>query len=169
MAPAPSDLVADTKIRVEFDSDVTYRFTIQSGVSLRRRERKETWILDRKLGQGSYGSVWLHRSQSDNQDEVQAVKKIDKAKMVGERVNWYRELEAIAKFSQKKVCPLAGELRSVLFADSNSMTACSSISWAGMRAKTLFSLPWSTSSMAVSSPISQDPCPRRKHERLPTR
>ena len=169
MASGPSDLVADTKIRVEFDSDLTYRFTIQSGISLRRRERKETWILDRKLGQGNYGSVWLHRSQTNNQDEVQAVKRIDKAKMLRERVDWHKELEAIAKFSQKKVCLLAGELHAVIFADLNSMPVCSSISWAGMRATTLSSLLWSTSSMAISTPISQDRCPRRKHERLPTR
>lgn len=104
MVPGPSDLVADTKIRVEFDSDLTYRFSIQSSGLLRRRERKEAWRAERPLGEGASGSVWLHRCQAQSSDaELQAVKRMDKAKMASQDLDWHKELEAIAKFSQRKV------------------------------------------------------------------
>lgn len=110
MAPGPSDLVADTKIRVEFDSEFTYRFTIQSGGRLRRREKKEAWRAEKALGEGASGSVWLHRCHVDGTGaELQAVKRIDKAKMASQELDWQKELEAIAKFSQRKV-GLPGDL-----------------------------------------------------------
>ncbi|KAJ5180898.1 hypothetical protein N7492_004108 [Penicillium capsulatum] len=102
MAPGHSDLVADTKIRVEFDADITYRFTIQSGASRRRVETKELWKTEKRIGQGISGSVWLHRRLAQGDPELQAVKKIDKSKLESHKVDWYKELEAIAKFSQQK-------------------------------------------------------------------
>lgn len=102
-----SDLVLDSRIQVEFSGNFTYRFTFQSRVSsaryFRRRPRKDTWQTVKLLGRGLYGTVSLHRClTSEGKAELQAVKTIEKA-VISEGVNYYRELEAIAKFSQKKV------------------------------------------------------------------
>ena len=103
-----SDLVADTKLRVEFFDDQTYRFTIQSGITtgrfVRRKERCDVWKTEQKLGDGTSGNVWLHRClTSRGQAEVQAVKTIDKRQMAAQEIDYHRELEAIAKFSLQKV------------------------------------------------------------------
>ncbi|KAJ5669166.1 hypothetical protein N7462_010236 [Penicillium macrosclerotiorum] len=101
-----SDLVLDSRIQVEFSDNFTYRFTFQSRVSsapyFRRKLRKDTWQTVKLLGSGSYGNVSLHRClTSEGKAELQAVKEIKKA-IVSEGIDYYRELEAIAKFSQKK-------------------------------------------------------------------
>ncbi|KAJ5677343.1 uncharacterized protein N7477_002976 [Penicillium maclennaniae] len=106
MDPSLSDLVLDTRINVEFGDNVTYRHTVQSKVSTaetcaaqaaegRMANGKDTW----------QGLLW-HRSlhnclTSEGPAELQAVKMIDKA-VVSEGIDYYEELEAIAKFSQKK-------------------------------------------------------------------
>ncbi|KAJ5160715.1 uncharacterized protein N7482_007719 [Penicillium canariense] len=91
MDPRPSDLVLDSRIQVEFSTNFTYRFTVQSKVSstrhVRRRQHKETWQVE-----------YL---PSECQAELQAVKMIKKA-VVSDGIDYYKELEAIAKFSQKK-------------------------------------------------------------------
>lgn len=102
-----SDLVLDSRIQVEFSSNFTYRFTFQSRVSsapfFRRRPRKDTWQAVKLLGRGSYGTVSLHKClTSEGKAELQAVKTIEKT-VISEGIDYYRELEAIAKFSQKKV------------------------------------------------------------------
>lgn len=112
MPPGLSDLVLDTQIRVEFDSEVVYRFTFESvRVSrkyARRQERRQAWKEQRLLGGGSFGDVYLHQcSSSANETQLQAVKTIDKARMAKEKIDFYKEIEAIAKFSQQKVRHLA--------------------------------------------------------------
>ncbi|KAJ5218020.1 uncharacterized protein N7498_000119 [Penicillium cinerascens] len=106
MDPNLSDLVLDTRIQVEFGDNVTYRHTVQSKVStarhVRRRHRKDTWKVERILGSGSYGIVTLHKClTSEGPTELQAVKMIEKA-VVSKGIDYYEELEAVAKFSQKK-------------------------------------------------------------------
>lgn len=110
MDPNISDLVLDTRIQVEFRHNVTYRHTVESKVStarhVRRRQRKDTWQVERVLGRGSYGTVMLYKClTSEGPAELQAVKRIEKA-VVSKGIDYYEELEAIAKFSQKKVSPL---------------------------------------------------------------
>ncbi|KAJ5580275.1 uncharacterized protein N7459_006260 [Penicillium hispanicum] len=102
-----SDLVADTKIRAEFHADLTHRFTIQSrvcaGQNVRRKETEDVWKREKLLGKGSYGTVWLHRclSSHDQTPPLQAVKVVTKALMAHDKINYHKELEIIAKFSQK--------------------------------------------------------------------
>lgn len=103
-----TDLVADTKFRVEFHSDFVHRFTFQSsnapGQYMRRKERLDVWKKEKSVGCGSYGSVWLHRClTSEDQAELQAVKILGKRLLSSVRIDFYKELETIAKFSQKKV------------------------------------------------------------------
>lgn len=110
MDPSLSDLVLDTRIIVEFGDNVTYRHTVQSKVStarcVRRRQRKDTWQMEKILGRGSFGIVALYKClTSEGPAELQAVKMIEKA-VVSKGIDYYEELEAIAKFSQKKVSPL---------------------------------------------------------------
>ncbi|CAI7579407.1 unnamed protein product [Penicillium pancosmium] len=107
MPPGLSDLVLDTQIRVEFDSQVVFRFTFESsrvpGKYVRRQERRQAWKEDRFLGGGSFGDVYLHKcSSSENETQLQAVKTIDKARMAKQKIDFYKEIEAIAKFSQRK-------------------------------------------------------------------
>jgi hypothetical protein len=111
MPPGLSDLVLDTQIRVKFDYQVVYRFTFESarvsGKYVRRQERRQAWKEDRFLGDGSFGDVYLHQcSSSENETQIQAVKTIDKARMAKQKIDIYKEIEAIAKFSQQKVRPL---------------------------------------------------------------
>ncbi|OQD83593.1 hypothetical protein PENANT_c016G09617 [Penicillium antarcticum] len=101
-----SDLVLDAQIQVEFSADLTHRFTIQSkfssGRHFRRRQRKDTWQVEKLLGSGSSGTVSLHKClTSEGQAELQAVRMINKA-LLSKGIDYYKELEAIAKFSQKK-------------------------------------------------------------------
>lgn len=113
MPPGLSDLVLDTRIRVEIHETIHqtahHRFTLDpaalSGRYTPRRERKYVWIKGKLLGRGSYGNVYLHRCSTGNggATQFQAVKTIDKALMAAHRINYHKEVEAIAKFSQQKV------------------------------------------------------------------
>lgn len=53
------------------------------------------------LGKGSYGVVYQEPRQGS--DKVRAVKEVSKNVAAGEQLDFYRELEAIAKFSHDKV------------------------------------------------------------------
>lgn len=76
-----------------------------SGGYARCRERQHIWIKERLLGKGSYGDVYLYKCSTDGgRNELQAVKMIDKSLMARKRINYHKEVEAIAKFSQQKVC-----------------------------------------------------------------
>lgn len=62
------------------------------------------------LGSGSYGTVSLQKClTSEGKVELQAVKMIGKA-VVSDGIDYFKELEAIAKFSQKKVLDLNKKL-----------------------------------------------------------
>ncbi|KAJ5607563.1 hypothetical protein N7537_004182 [Penicillium hordei] len=107
MESALTDLVTDTKFRVEFKSDLVYRFTFQSSDSrrriVRREEKKEVWKEEKPVGSGSYGSIWAHKClTSEDQGELQAVKKISRKSLSSDGIDFFKELEAIAKFSQRK-------------------------------------------------------------------
>ncbi|KAL2866682.1 kinase-like domain-containing protein [Aspergillus lucknowensis] len=95
------DLVADTKLRVEIHRAYTHYFSIETGN--RRQWKRETWRRTQDLGKGAFAEVWLEEcdeddSESKRRGRVQAVKAIPKRG----GSHYYRELEAIAKFSQSK-------------------------------------------------------------------
>ncbi|KAJ5669494.1 hypothetical protein N7462_010564 [Penicillium macrosclerotiorum] len=100
-----SDLVLDSLIEVKFDHHYTHRLTMHNDLSSsrfgRRRPRKDVWEEVKKLGKGAYGTVSLQRCLTSDKAELQAVKKIKKT-ILPKRIDYFKELEAIAKFSQKK-------------------------------------------------------------------
>lgn len=102
------ELVADMKIRVEFRTDLVYRYTFESsntpGEYGRRKPREDVWAKEKTIGQGSFGSVWLHRCLND-QTQLQAVKMVSKQDLARgpSGIDYNKELEAIAKFSLPKV------------------------------------------------------------------
>lgn len=93
---------------MEFSSDLVHRFTYQSrddkGEIVRRREKQEIWKKEKSIGGGTYGKVQRHRCLTgETPGELQAVKEIQKDSVDSNRIDFSKELEAIAKFSQKKV------------------------------------------------------------------
>jgi hypothetical protein len=103
MAQIP-DLVKDSKLQVQFFPEYTrHVFFVSSLVpgqrKVRREEKEERWKREKNLGAGSFGTVWLERCLTDEgEGKVRAVKEMRKPLQCSSR-----ELEAIAKFSQRKV------------------------------------------------------------------
>lgn len=171
MPPGLSDLVLDTQIRVEIHQTphqiAHHRFTFDSGTLsgryARRRERQHVWIQGRLLGRGSYGNVYLHSCSTGDrgETELQAVKTIDKAQMTAHRVNYHKEVEAIAKFSQQKVGrTLIKHIDYWLM--FSSTTGSSSNFWDGTKMINQCLLPWNISSMEISALISNIHYPKTR-------
>ncbi|CAH0047665.1 unnamed protein product [Clonostachys solani] len=97
-----SDLVHDSKIETVVNGTCTEHVYHEPGRSLheRNRRRVERWDREGMLGKGSYGVVYQERRQGS--DKVRAVKEISTNVAAGEQLDYYRELEAIAKFSHDK-------------------------------------------------------------------
>lgn len=65
---------------------------------------EERWERGRNLGAGSFGTVWLEKLVTENDEEkYRAVKGIRKGVQRSKAIDYSRELEAIAKFSHQKV------------------------------------------------------------------
>ena len=108
MARLP-DLVRDSKLETHFLTDggfETVHLFHEPDPSSRQRvvSRSEHWQRQRKIGSGAFGRVFLERRTKGGRDGVQvrAVKQIDTDSQYAQ-VNYNRELEAIAKFSHRKV------------------------------------------------------------------
>ncbi|KAF2476874.1 kinase-like protein [Lindgomyces ingoldianus] len=98
------DLVKDSQLLVAFRGDTTvHRFT-STDLSGRRVKYEEEWKIDKHLGHGSYGRVWKESCVSNHSDvpKARAVKMILKPQCPSKRLDYNRELEAIAKFSHPK-------------------------------------------------------------------
>jgi hypothetical protein len=57
------------------------------------------------IGRGAYGSVYLEKCESDlgSKPKLRAVKKMKKFVVSDEEIDYIRELEAVMKFSHRKV------------------------------------------------------------------
>ncbi|KAI8628209.1 kinase-like domain-containing protein [Xylariaceae sp. FL1651] len=99
-----SDLVRDSKIETEVSDTYTQHTFYRSGNSARERlvRRVERWVRETSLGKGAYGTVYRERCEQRGSQKLRAVKEIKKYVVVGEEVDYTRELEAIAKFSHPK-------------------------------------------------------------------
>ncbi|VUC21224.1 unnamed protein product [Clonostachys rosea] len=105
-----NDLVQDSKLdTVLIDDDGSSvqhtRYISSNGTRRRPRKIQETWKRREKIGSGTFGKVWLHeRVDGENMGRFRAVKEIAKQKRDDGSVpiEYNRELEAIAKFSQSK-------------------------------------------------------------------
>lgn len=105
-----SDLVNDSKLFVRFSTKHTHHVVFESddrpGQRVRRQRKEESWERVKHLGKGGGGSVWLEHCLSlsvDSQPKTRAVKAIPKESSLSQTIDYRRELEAIAKFSQTKV------------------------------------------------------------------
>jgi len=103
MPPIP-DLVNVSKLDTQFSINPEYTQHIREvseNISKRGKVRKEErWKKEKWLGRGSFGDVWLEKCiHGDSKGDVRAIKKVQKL----DRINYYRELEAIALFSHDKV------------------------------------------------------------------
>jgi hypothetical protein len=103
------DLVRDTRLETEFRGSLTIHSAIPSGSSRRGRKERIHWEKVKEIGRGGFGSVHLEAQRkplNNGQPELRAVKRIRHAT----HRHLLHELEAIAKFSNKKVCCHAIEL-----------------------------------------------------------
>ncbi|CAH0043640.1 unnamed protein product [Clonostachys solani] len=105
-----NDLVQDSKldtVLIDHDGNSVQHTLYKSSHRARRRPRKieETWKRREKIGSGTFGKVWLQECiDGENIGRFRAVKEITKRKCEDGSVpiEYNRELEAIAKFSQSK-------------------------------------------------------------------
>ncbi|KAK1143695.1 hypothetical protein N8T08_006095 [Aspergillus melleus] len=108
LSPRMPDLVRDSKLETHFlpDSSVETVHTYhEPGYKSRRRlvSRSEHWRRYGKIGSGSYGSVWLEKcvKGARRENALRAIKQME-VRRQSTRVDYNRELEAIAKFSHWK-------------------------------------------------------------------
>jgi hypothetical protein len=110
MSGLNSDLVRDSRLDTTFAAGATHHAFLVSDPALRQRRRRveERWERRRRLGGGSFGTVWLEGcTEGRKKGELRAVKEILKSTggSVANATDYGRELEAIAKFSNEKVQP----------------------------------------------------------------
>ncbi|KXJ90519.1 kinase-like domain-containing protein [Microdochium bolleyi] len=99
------DIVRDARIETEFPDEYTTKHVrYKAGTSARHRRlrKEETWTRSSLLGQGAYGIVYLEHRKDDLKQRKRAVKEIKKFVRPGIEVDYWRELEAIFKFSHPK-------------------------------------------------------------------
>lgn len=102
------DLVRDSKLETRFAPDFSVEtvHTYHESEPARRRlvSISEHWKREGKVGGGGYSTVWVERcgKVSRHGIQVRAVKQIKTGGRFA-RIDFNRELEAIAKFSHPKV------------------------------------------------------------------
>lgn len=102
------ELVRDTELRTRFDQHYTIHEFLDAPHSL-APPRQEVWKKVRAIGRGGFSYVFLEQcvqGQEEGSPHTRAVKVIPLTQGSDTR-SYSRELEAVAKFSQRKVnmCP----------------------------------------------------------------
>ncbi|KAH9897216.1 kinase-like domain-containing protein [Xylariomycetidae sp. FL2044] len=101
--PHLPDLVLGTKLETSFQGDHTVHFHDEHSDDERDTRPlagQETWEQTELLGQGGYGEVWLQRCiQGRRLSRLRAVKIV---RLGNTHAAYQRELETIAKFSQRR-------------------------------------------------------------------
>lgn len=100
------DIVADAYIKTETAENCIKHIFCEPGFSARERYvlREERWRRQQFLGHGSYGNVYLEICESSNGiQKLRAIKEVKKFVHPGDEIDYFRELEAIYKFSHPKV------------------------------------------------------------------
>ncbi|CAM1507760.1 Fc.00g046080.m01.CDS01 [Cosmosporella sp. VM-42] len=102
--PLFSDLVRDSKIETESLGSYIRHVFHEAGRSVGERlvRREERWVRQKYLGQGTYGTVYLEKSEDGAGDRLRAVKEVKKFVVLGQELDYARELEAIMKFSHPR-------------------------------------------------------------------
>ena len=101
-----SDLVQDAELQTRFDPGYTVHIYTETGSTVRERviSREEHWKRQKFVGRGSYGNVWLEQCVKGQREvEFRAVKEVVKFPHDSKKIDYNRELEAISKFSHRKV------------------------------------------------------------------
>ncbi|CAI7615484.1 unnamed protein product [Penicillium bialowiezense] len=99
------DLVRDSYLDTEIIPGFTKHVVWASNRNARQRRvrREELWKREHELGNGSYGRVWLEScTEGEETGSLRAVKEITKI-TTSTKIEYERELEALAKFSNEKV------------------------------------------------------------------
>ncbi|PNP39232.1 hypothetical protein TGAMA5MH_08909 [Trichoderma gamsii] len=99
------DLVRDTRLSTTIEDDVTIHHHEDSDDENNARStwREERWKATVRLGHGGCGSVWLQECVEGGRGiDKRAVKIIPRMSLKDKKDNYVSELEAIAKFSQKR-------------------------------------------------------------------
>jgi hypothetical protein len=107
MMPRLPDLVRDSELpKTTIHGKVTRHLFALPGKSSRQRKiwQEQRWQQVSFLGKGSYGDVWKEDLvQGGEGCRTRAVKVIRRTSSESATVDYVRELEAVAKFSQEKV------------------------------------------------------------------
>jgi hypothetical protein len=92
-----SDLIDHFKLETEFRQDCTIEITriFQHDYGQRMIKAEKKWTKKQDLGYGTFGDVWLERSDSGGTRAVKSVKKNRNTS-----VDYHKELLAMAKLSK---------------------------------------------------------------------
>ena len=99
------DLLDHFKLEAEVFPKHTLHFTYKKNRARGGQEKIEKqWNRMESIGEGTFGKVWreLHCQPGGNQ-EVRAVKVIEKQRIKAYKVDFKKELLALAKFSKNEV------------------------------------------------------------------
>ena len=99
------DLVLDSKLHTQFRDSITVHSYLEINNVGVRFSQEEHWKSERFLGRGGFGQVRLERciTKGVKQDSLRAVKIISKPSNPYKSLDFNRELETIAKFSNSRV------------------------------------------------------------------
>ncbi len=101
-----SDLVQDAELQTRFHPEYTVHIYTETGPTVQERAilREEYWKRQKFVGGGSYGRVWLEKCVKGQREvELRAVKEVVKSPHASKQIDYHRELEAMSKFSHRKV------------------------------------------------------------------
>ena len=92
----------EADVRQNCTTHARYQRNIGCGT---REETSEKWYRQEiPIGKGSFSKVWKElRQLQDGQQQIRAVKEIDKAPLRHEKVDYRKELYALINFSKAKV------------------------------------------------------------------
>lgn len=99
------DIVRLSRLEAKFDPETSctthIRYVSESKTNRRKIRQEEVWQHQKSLSRGGFGLLTLESCvQGDRKGQVRAVKKIQKL----QSSDFFRELEAIALFSNEKFC-----------------------------------------------------------------
>ena len=102
--------LANCKLEAVFPADkdeegqvLHYEYTSSAKSGPRSNRIVKRWRRQELLGSGSFGDVWLEVMENQP-DTKRAVKVIQKRRMKDAKIDYTKELKALAEFSRAKVC-----------------------------------------------------------------
>jgi hypothetical protein len=147
--PPSSDFIEHFKLETQWHEDHTLHVSYRSERSKGRQKLRveERWYRKNKLGQGTFGSVWLETSSTGDD---RAVKEIQRNHGVNAVIDYNKELLAMAKFSKVSM-PVRNKIQRAKFVIS--LKSSSSFSTAGSRIPRISSCLWNTFPSGIWTPV----------------